>query len=294
MSILHLPHKHPNAILIDWHATLVDTHDAMYHAVDDVLPRLEELGLLERLVPPQESKTIEDAKLAKYVRDNRSLHPKIRAERKISRTDIFEVLFGSDNDAKRRAHKAFDNSYRKYVGEVTPLEPGIRGNLEHLRRLGIRLGLISNRNREFMDHELNMVDGTGWADLFDTMACGNDVAHRKPAPDMILKAVNDLELPASENCWYVGDSTTDVISAKRANATAIFYNGAHWDQAWLDKIFPGTVTHPHQPDGVIDSIADLVKLARYITAQRKRVRRARNVAAYMLRQRRRLGRRRRA
>ena len=48
MSILQLPHARPRIILFDWHATLVDTLDAMYHAVDDVLPHLEELGLLER------------------------------------------------------------------------------------------------------------------------------------------------------------------------------------------------------------------------------------------------------
>lgn len=290
MSILHLPHKRPDAILIDWHATLVDTHDAMYHAVDDVLPRLEELGLMEHLVAPEDAKTIEDAKLTKYVRDHRELHPKIKADRKISRTDIFEVLFGSDSDAKRRAHKAFDNSYRKYVGEVHPLEPGIRDNLEHLRKLGTHLGLISNRNREFMNHELSLVDGTGWADLFDTMSCGNDVQYRKPAPDLILKALDDLDLPANESCWYVGDSTTDVISAKRANVTAIFYNGAGWDEQWLNKIFPGTVRHPYRPDGVVNSIGDLVEMARYITAQSKRVARARKVAAYMLRQRRKLAR----
>ena len=106
MSILQLPHAKPEAILIDWHATLVDTHDAMYHAVDDVLPHLRELDLWDRLLDPDDSKTIEDAKLLIYVKDNKRLHPKIVAQRKISRTDIFEVLFGSDQDAKGRAHQA--------------------------------------------------------------------------------------------------------------------------------------------------------------------------------------------
>ncbi len=103
MSILQLPHDQPAAVLIDWHATLVDTHDAMYHAVDDVLPRLKELGLWDRLLKPGESKTIEDAKLVKYVREHNKLHPKITAQRKISRTDIFEVLFGADGDASGKS-----------------------------------------------------------------------------------------------------------------------------------------------------------------------------------------------
>lgn len=275
MSILQLPHARPTVILIDWHATLVDTHDAMYHAVDDVLPKLSELGLWQRLLAPENSKTVEDAKLVKYVRAHRRLHPKIKAQRKISRTDIFEVLFGDDEDAKARAHQAFDACYRKYVGQVDPLEPDTRPKLEHLRSLGILTGVISNRNREFMLHELGKVEGSGWANLFDTIVCGSDVQRRKPAPDLILKALDNLGVSPGEGCWYVGDSTTDVIAAKEAGVSAIFYNGAHWDRAWLDKIFPATVRHPHKPDAVVESLADLVELARRFIAQDKRVNRIR-------------------
>ena len=273
MSILQLPHAAPEVILLDWHATLVDTHDAMYHAVDDVLPRLHELGLDRELVPPGESKTVEDAKLVQYVRDHGQLHPKVIAQRRISRTDIFQVLFGDNEDAKARAHSAFDACYRQYVGEVHPLETGIREQLEQLRALEIRLGVLTNRNREFMNHELWLVEDGGWTDLFDTMACGDDVERRKPAPDLILKALEFLGHPVDEHCWYVGDSTTDVVAAGEAGVTAIFYNGAHWDQAWLDKIFPGTARHPHRPDAVVDDIPGLVRLARWVQAQDLRTRR---------------------
>ena len=44
MSILDVPQAAPVIIIFDWHATLVDTHDAMYCAIDDILPKLEELG----------------------------------------------------------------------------------------------------------------------------------------------------------------------------------------------------------------------------------------------------------
>jgi len=179
MSILQLPHAKPEAILIDWHATLVDTHDAMYHAVDDVLPHLKELDLWDRLLDPEDSKTIEDAKLLIYVKDNQRLHPKIVSQRKISRTDIFEVLFGSDQDAKGRAHQAFDEAYKKYVDEVFPLEDDIREQLERIRAIGVKVGLISNRKRDFLEHELALVDGTGWEDLFDVVVCGSDVSKRR-------------------------------------------------------------------------------------------------------------------
>ncbi|MFP5304897.1 MAG: HAD family hydrolase, partial [Gammaproteobacteria bacterium] len=169
MSILQLPRARPRVMLFDWHATLVDTMDAMYYALDDVLPRLVDLGLVERLVPPGQSKTLEDARLVKYVREHARPHPKIKAERKISRTDVFEVLFGADQEAKAIAHREFDRSYSKHFGAVKPLEAGTRERLAQIRGLGVQLGVLSNRSRQFMAHEIYMVDSTGWHELFDTI-----------------------------------------------------------------------------------------------------------------------------
>lgn len=266
MSTQKLPLARPRIILFDWHATLVDTLDAMYHAVDDVLPQLEELRLLDRVLKSSQSKTEEDAKLVSYIRRYRRLHPKIKAARKISRTDIFELLFGPDEEAKRIAHQAFDRCYRNHYGEVHPMEPGMRENLETLIGMGVRLGVISNRSREFMSHEIAVVDGTGWENLFETMVCGDDVLHRKPAPDVILQALDNLGAQSSAACWYVGDSTTDVIAAKEAGVTSVFYNGAHWDAAWIKKIFPGTRRHPHRPDAVVDDLPALLAMARRLMA----------------------------
>ena len=251
----------------------------MYHAVDDVLPRLDELQLIDRLVPPEDAKTLEDAKLVKYVRDHGRLHPKIVGQRKISRTDIFEVLFGPDNAAKRKAHLAFDSAYQKYVGKVVPLEQDAMEQLQRLLSLDIQLGVITNRKRSFMQHELALVDDSNWHNLFAVLSCGDDVEHRKPAPDLIYHALEQLDAPADSHCWYMGDSTTDIIAARRAGVTPIFFNGAHWDQAWLDKIFPGTITHPHQPDTVVNSLAQLVELTRLMIANDKRVSRAQHDAS---------------
>jgi phosphoglycolate phosphatase len=117
--------------------------------------------------------------------------------------------------------------------------------------------VISNRKREFMEHEVANVNGEDWRHLFDTMACGDDVPHRKPSPDLLIKAMDNLGVIPDTSCWYVGDSTTDVIAAKEARVTAIFYNGAGWDQHWIDKIFPGTVRHPHKPDAVVNNFSEL-------------------------------------
>lgn len=258
----------PKVVLFDWHATLADTLDAMYHAVDDVLPELADLKLLERLVHLGKSKSPEDAKLVEHVRNYGELHPKVKADRKISRTDIFEVLFGEDDEAKQIAHHTFNRHYRKYFGQVLPFERKIKEMLRGLLELDLLVGVMTNRDREFFDVELATIEEGTWKDLFHTSVCGDETARRKPHPDPLLKAVENLQVPLGPEVWYVGDSTTDTVAAKTAKITSVFFNGAQWDQPWLNKIFPGDDRFPYKPDVVVNDFSEfwalvLATLARH-------------------------------
>jgi phosphoglycolate phosphatase len=267
MSILNLPHAVPRVLLFDWHATLVDTHDAMYYAVNDVLPKLEELGLMDRIISIEESKTLDDAKLVMYIREFLELHPKVVEARRVSRTDIFEILFGDDEEAKHIAHKEFHHAYRNHYGKVTPFEDAFPEVLAELRDMDLVLGVLTNRDREFMEHEIEAVGESGWRHFFETMVCGDDVAMRKPAPDSIFKALENLAKEPGPDTWYIGDSTTDTIAAKRARVTNVFYNGAGWDQTWLDKIFPDTIRHPYKPDAVVNTSLELLDVVKQFVAR---------------------------
>ncbi len=257
----------PDIILFDWHATLADTLDAMYHAVDDMLPELETMGLLDKLVAAEDCRSPEDIKLLEHVKVYGKLHPKIKIDRKISRTDIFEILFGENDDAKRQAHKEFNRHYRNHFGTVLPFEPKIKNMLMGLRELDLQVGVITNRDREFFMHELSVIEETGWAELFDTCICGDDTEKRKPHTDQIDKAVADLHGKITPKVWYVGDSTTDIIASKDAGITGVFFNGAQWDQPWLNKIFPGSERYPHKPDVVVNDFSEFWALV--LTCRRK-------------------------
>lgn len=254
-SSVAMPHP-PALVLFDWHATLVDTLDAMYRAVDETLPELDVLGLTARMVRPEDSRSVDDQRLVEYVRSHRMLHPKIKADRKISRTDIFEILFGHDEEAKLTAHAVFNRHYRKHFGVVLPFEPSVRDVLLGLRSLPVAVGVITNRDREFFVQELAAIEGTGWADLFDTQVCGDDAPRRKPHPDQVLQAAANLGFAQGPEVWYVGDSTTDVTAAKLAGVTSVFFNGAQWDEPWLHTIFPGTERYPHKPDVVVNDFSE--------------------------------------
>src|SRR3546814_757471 len=98
----------------------------------------------------------------------------------------------------------------------------------------------------------------------DVCSSDLDVTRRKPHPDLVLRALRNLQMPADLGCWYVGDSTTDIVAAREAGVSAVFYNGAGWDRHWIDKIFPGTVRHPHVPDTVVANLGELLALARQL------------------------------
>ncbi len=170
------------------------------------------------------------------------------------------MLFCDDHEAKHIAHLEFNRCYRNHFGEIHPFEDGVDDMLSELQNFGLQLGVLTNRDREFLEHEINVIHVNGWAHFFDVTVCGDDVEKRKPHPDLILKALEWLDIEPDMSCWYVGDSTTDTIAANDAGVTNIFYNGANWDDHWLMKIFPGTTTHPHKPDFIVHNFSEFRQL----------------------------------
>ena len=94
----------PHAMLFDWHGTLVNSYGPMYRAIEELLRQLDELDLTRHIIPESQADNEQDEKLLRYLRIFRRLHPDILAERRISRTDIFDVLFGDNAQAKAIAH----------------------------------------------------------------------------------------------------------------------------------------------------------------------------------------------
>jgi phosphoglycolate phosphatase len=250
----------PRAVIFDWHGTLVDTRRAMYNAIDEMLLQFAQLQLIARFVSPHHTRTPDDARLVDYVRTHHRLPSRLRSSGRLSRTDIFEILFGEDEAAKDIAHSAYTHCYRHHCGEVRHLHGDERAALTALRAAGVKLAVASNRDREFLDRELRDLEGGEWLPLFDAVVCGDDIPHRKPAPGIITLAMDSLELRPGPSCWYVGDAATDVSAARQAGVTSVFFNSARWDPQWLARYFPGTREHPHVPDVVVDNCGELLCL----------------------------------
>ena len=95
--------------------------------------------------------------------------------------------------------------------------PGARELLTALRAAGIPRSIGSSTPRSNLDSILPV---TGLADLFDAIACGDDVTHGKPAPDIFLLAAKKLHMPPAD-CLVIEDAHVGLEAARRAGMATL-------------------------------------------------------------------------
>ena len=111
--------------------------------------------------------------------------------------------------------------------EVMTLYPGGRETLEALLARGVGLGLASNR-----DLPGRALAALNLTPLFGAVVGQKDVARPKPAPDMLLRAM-ELLGAGPEETVYVGDSKGDIACAAAAGVKSFaMITGGH-DRAEL-------------------------------------------------------------
>ena len=98
------------------------------------------------------------------------------------------------------------------MAALTSMLPGALTLLNLLKQSNKRMGLCSNKPRIFSQALLQHL---GVAEMFDVVLGPEDVALPKPAPDMLLSAIERLGM-AKEQVLYVGDMTVDIQSARGA------------------------------------------------------------------------------
>ena len=95
--------------------------------------------------------------------------------------------------------------------------PFVSETLENLRKRGFRLALASSTKWTSVERQLK---NAGIFDFFETFTTGDKVTHAKPNPEIYLKAVASLGLPA-EACIAVEDSPNGVRAATQAGLKCI-------------------------------------------------------------------------
>jgi HAD superfamily hydrolase (TIGR01509 family) len=102
-------------------------------------------------------------------------------------------------------------------GHLSPL-PGVHEFMGKCRELGLKLALATSADRVKMG--VNLREMGLPLDTFDALVNGLDVEHKKPAPDIFLRAAELLDLPPRD-CLVVEDAVNGVAAANAAGAQCL-------------------------------------------------------------------------
>ena len=111
----------------------------------------------------------------------------------------------------RRSGELFDERNR----HPRPL-PGATELLRALSERGVTWAIATSSRREQVGTSIGALGLPREPRIVD----GSHVARAKPAPDLLLRAAEELGVDPSA-CWYVGDSTWDMRAAIAAQMTGI-------------------------------------------------------------------------
>jgi HAD superfamily hydrolase (TIGR01509 family) len=92
------------------------------------------------------------------------------------------------------------------------LLPGVETYLHTAKRLGMKIGLASSSSRNWVSGHLTRL---GIADFFDVMKCGDEVAHKKPDPELYLGVLSAFNI-SGDKAIALEDSPNGVLAAQRA------------------------------------------------------------------------------
>jgi len=96
-----------------------------------------------------------------------------------------------------------------------PLRPGVTDLLTSVRARGQRLAIATTTSHGNIDALLSRALGPRWAKDFDAIVAGDDVRHKKPAPDVYLEVLALTKLTSSD-CVAIEDSANGLIAASGA------------------------------------------------------------------------------
>ncbi len=115
-------------------------------------------------------------------------------------------------------HKAIEETrgeeYAKLIGEVQALE-GAHDLIAELKAREITVVLASSSPQDELDRYLDLLAARGLADAWTTK---DDVESTKPAPDLVLAA---LEKAGTAEAVMVGDTPWDIEAARKAGIETI-------------------------------------------------------------------------
>jgi HAD superfamily hydrolase (TIGR01549 family) len=111
--------------------------------------------------------------------------------------------------------------YRELIDEVAPLDAA-HELIVDLKERGLRVVLASSSPEDELEHYLELLDAKELADAWTTK---DDVEATKPAPDLVLAA---LDKAGTNNAVMIGDTRWDIEAARKAGIETVCVITGGW------------------------------------------------------------------
>ncbi len=120
-----------------------------------------------------------------------------------------------------KVHEIKSKYFRRRMrdGKV-PLRPGIARIMREARERGLKLAIVTNASLKTLKPVLKYCMGPELAAEIAVIASGEEVAHKKPAPDLYRLALRRLGVSAQE-CVALEDSEMGLGAASAAGVAAV-------------------------------------------------------------------------
>ena len=159
------------------------------------------------------------------------------------------VYKSEDDPIIDTAYNIYSKKYAEgYCVETAPFD-GIADQLEALKAVGFKLGVLSNKQDVFVKN----IIGKLFPNTFDVV-CGHSVLPHKPDAAPAVSVAEQLGVAPSE-CVFVGDSDIDMLTAKNAGMYPL---GVLWGYRGIEVLVSaGAKSVVTTPDGLAAKIVSL-------------------------------------
>jgi len=131
-----------------------------------------------------------------------------------------------------------------YGDQLAELIEGVGNVLLGFHRAGYELGVVSSGSNNRVRRE---IESSQLADVFSVVICNDQVTNKKPHPEGLEKALQQIRR-RNEETAYIGDSPEDIQMGKAANVLTVGVKGSYPSNSRILNA---------EPDIYLERLADL-------------------------------------